>query len=107
MEQEVITAIHKAITVTWNPICMGYGTDKDFLNCTFRSIHDACDICLFTHVCGIETYNTWLFHMYMHTFYNYKTPGRIYCPRCAELAEAVLEELVMLLPSEERKVYGG
>lgn len=116
MEQKVIAAIHKTIRRKWDPICMGYKADEGDDDCELCSIM-RCSECPFEAACDTGTYRAWAHHVIQK--HGGATPKehlraacsrvifKIYCPTCAERAEAVLEDLILLLPPDERTIYGG
>ena len=95
---DAIEAIKKAIDEKWNPICMGCtGNYADEIECALCELYDMeCGECSLGHSnnsCArgsLNSYSAWA-----------EFGER------PEDAEAMLEALVMLLPPEHRKQYGG
>lgn len=105
---DAIEAIKKSIA-HWNDICYGYCGAIDSETCGLCALHGDCSLCgLFMAGNGCNKVGTpW------KRYFNSFCGGDYLVDMCfcevgtANKAEAMLEALVMLLPPEHRKEYGG
>lgn len=122
---EAIEAIKKCIDGKWNPICMGCGGDSPYdISCALCSVMVGCHECPLGEISPDDScidnnteYSKWYHASSVFNCENCSKStscaGTSFCNDhlpsivAPEEAEAMLEALVMLLPPEHRKKYGG
>lgn len=101
---EAIEAIKQSIAEKWEPICNGCLTGKSEPDCKLCELYDYdhcadCPLCKTDNGCKNSNSTWW-------GWADCKEDGFI-IESSPEDSEAMLEALVMLLPPEHRKEYGG